>query len=120
MKRLEQIAYEAYATNTGGKTFDGRKMPSWADLPERIRAAWKAAIEAAGEAMFPPKDPKRGVLEFTLFYDGKRYGIGHEFEWSQQLECVEGAQVCQKAIVMTHRSLLAGTHPSQDPAKEPS
>ncbi len=120
MKSLEQIAYEAYAANTGGKTFDGRKMPAWSDLPSHTVNAWRAAVAAVGEAYFPPKDPKRGVLEFTLFYDGKRYGIGHEFEWSQQLECVEGAQACQKAIVLTHRNLLAGTHPSQDPAKEPS
>ncbi len=35
--------YEAYAESTGGKTFDGRDMPAWKDLPDRIQEAWHAA-----------------------------------------------------------------------------
>lgn len=41
-----QIAYEAYADSTGGKTFDGRDMPKWEQLPERIQLAWSAATRA--------------------------------------------------------------------------
>lgn len=40
---LAQTGYEAYAAQTGGKTFDGRDMPTWDALPDRIRAAWSAA-----------------------------------------------------------------------------
>lgn len=40
-------AYEAYARSTGGKTFDGRPMPTWNELPQRIRDAWAAGAEAA-------------------------------------------------------------------------
>jgi hypothetical protein len=39
-------AYAAYATATGGKTWDGRDMPTWADLGERIQGAWRAAAAA--------------------------------------------------------------------------
>lgn len=39
-------AYAAYAVATGGKTYDGRDMPAWADLPPRIQGAWAAAAEA--------------------------------------------------------------------------
>lgn len=42
----EQIAYKAYARSTGGKTFDGRDMPTWEDLPKNIQQAWRAAAEA--------------------------------------------------------------------------
>lgn len=42
-----RMGYEGYAASTGGKTFDGRDMPKWDDLPERIRDAWKAGIETA-------------------------------------------------------------------------
>ena len=38
-----EVAYAAYAEHTGGKTFDGRDMPSWTDLGERIQGAWEAA-----------------------------------------------------------------------------
>jgi hypothetical protein len=41
-----QVAYEAYAKFTGGKTFDGRDMPTWNNLTDRIRDAWRAAISA--------------------------------------------------------------------------
>lgn len=41
--RRGRIAYEAYAVSTGGKTYDGREMPSWGELPELIRNAWMAA-----------------------------------------------------------------------------
>lgn len=53
-KSRGQIGYEAYATSTGGKTFDGRDMPTWLDLPERIQAAWEAAAIAIVEAARPP------------------------------------------------------------------
>ncbi len=41
-----KLGYEAYASSTGGKTFDGRDMPTWEDLPERIQRAWYAAASA--------------------------------------------------------------------------
>ena len=38
-----RMGYEEYAVSTGGKTYDGRDMPQWDDLPERIKSAWCAA-----------------------------------------------------------------------------
>lgn len=46
-----QIAYAAYAESTGGKTYDGRPMPLWDELPQRIRDAWTAAAEAVRTAL---------------------------------------------------------------------
>jgi hypothetical protein len=40
---LGQRAFEAYGRSTGGKTFDGRDIPKWDDLPSSIRRAWRAA-----------------------------------------------------------------------------
>lgn len=45
-QEVAQAGYEGYAECTGGKTFDGRDMPLWADLPDRTKTAWVAA--AAG------------------------------------------------------------------------
>ena len=42
-----QAAYEAYSKYTGGVTFDGRPMPTWAELPDKIRDAWRTAAAAA-------------------------------------------------------------------------
>lgn len=43
---MGQIAYEAYKEFTGGKTFDGRDMPEWKDLGDKIQRAWEAAADA--------------------------------------------------------------------------
>lgn len=53
MSDLAKIAYRAYATSTGGKTFDGRDMPDWDDLGDRVQAAWTAAAEAVRVAVAP-------------------------------------------------------------------
>jgi hypothetical protein len=44
---LAQGSYEAYAEATGGKTFDGRDMPAWENLGEKIQGAWRAAAAKA-------------------------------------------------------------------------
>ena len=47
MSAQAKRVYEGYATSTGGKTFDGRQMPAWEELPDRIQETWRAAIAAA-------------------------------------------------------------------------
>lgn len=43
---LGALGYAGYSKQTGGKTFDGRDMPKWEDLPPNIKAAWAAAAAA--------------------------------------------------------------------------
>lgn len=47
---LAEIAYNAYAGSTGGKTWDGRDMPDWGDLGEKVQTAWATATNAACDA----------------------------------------------------------------------
>lgn len=55
---FERLGYEAYAKSTGGKTYDGRDMPAWDDLPDRIKcawyAAWRAIVDRERERSAPP------------------------------------------------------------------
>ena len=46
VRELGRVGYEGYAASTGGKTFDGRDMPTWDALPDRIRQAWSDAATA--------------------------------------------------------------------------
>lgn len=39
-----KAAYRGYSLSTGGKTFDGRPMPRWEELPARIQQAWELAV----------------------------------------------------------------------------
>lgn len=64
MKSKAQIGYEAYAKFTGGKTFDGRDMPTWEQVVScgtKVAGAWAAAAEAiALEVLFEHKDGEVG------------------------------------------------------------
>lgn len=47
---LGERAYAAYSEATDGLTYDGRLMPAWNDLGERIQNAWTAATKVAYDA----------------------------------------------------------------------
>ena len=40
-------AYGAYRSAVGGKTFDGKPMLAFDEMPERIRGGWEAAAAAS-------------------------------------------------------------------------
>ena len=53
MKTPGQIGYEAYSRFTGGKTWDGKPMPTWEEVCARdaergtkVSGAWEAAAIA--------------------------------------------------------------------------
>jgi hypothetical protein len=66
--RLGQVAYDAYATQTGGKSLvSGDQLPPWADLDDSIQTAWIAAARTvlanasgliATEVGSPPAEPE--------------------------------------------------------------
>lgn len=43
LETIGQTAYEGYRRSTGGRTFDGRPMPLWEELPLAIQRAWQTA-----------------------------------------------------------------------------
>jgi hypothetical protein len=45
------IMWDAYAEQAGGKTFDGKPLPSWDELGEERQACWVAAAAAAAAAI---------------------------------------------------------------------
>lgn len=59
MKDLGEVGYRAYAESTGGKTWDGRLMPGWGDLPAHVVKAWndagKAIAKQVEEAVEEPE-----------------------------------------------------------------
>lgn len=63
MSEQAKRGYEGYAKSTGGKTFDGRDMPKWDDLPDRIKEAWREAIAAAVDE---PEGPKETLTEVQV------------------------------------------------------
>lgn len=65
-----KAAYEAYAESTGGRTFDGRPMPTWNELPDRIRIAWGAAADAARAFVEPMPDTVPRPIDVDAVFCG--------------------------------------------------
>lgn len=54
MKSWEQIAaaiYGAYCHQAGGKTFDGKPLPTFAQLGEERQSCWVAAAQTASDEL---------------------------------------------------------------------
>lgn len=45
-------AYKAYGEYRHYRTFDGKPMPLWDDLPDFIQKAWEVACHVTAEALF--------------------------------------------------------------------
>jgi hypothetical protein len=55
---LGKVAYRAYGSATGGRNYQGHRMPNWENLGQAIQRAWVAAAAAAVErAVTVPDDP---------------------------------------------------------------
>ena len=50
---LEERAYCAYLTVTGGRNYQGLPCPKWTELPETIRLAWRAAADTVAKRSKP-------------------------------------------------------------------
>jgi hypothetical protein len=62
-ERVGQVAYDAYAMNTGGKSLaTGDELPVWSNLGDAFKTAWIAAARAstanaATMSAPPPAEP---------------------------------------------------------------
>jgi hypothetical protein len=62
-ERLGQVAYDAYAMNTGGKSLaTGDELPLWDDMGDAFKTAWIASARsvlanAAAMSAPPPEEP---------------------------------------------------------------
>jgi hypothetical protein len=47
-KELEiaQVAFDAYNVQAGGKTWDGKDIPPFSEVGDKVRANWCAAVRA--------------------------------------------------------------------------
>lgn len=48
---LGQLNFEAYTESKGGKTYDGKNIPTWENLSVEVRRAWEAGARAVHMAI---------------------------------------------------------------------
>jgi len=61
---LGQLAYHAYGEIVGGRTHDGRPLPTWDELGDRIRGAWchsAAVVHGTQIRRIGPDQPNGGI-----------------------------------------------------------
>jgi hypothetical protein len=74
---LGLTAYAAYALSTSGKTYDGRDMPLWDGLTDKIREAWRcAATQAAITYLEMVKSPPIRYCKHCSFAEHLHDGAG--------------------------------------------
>lgn len=50
-QELARIAFDAYNKQAGGKTWDGKDIPPFDEVGEKVRANWQAAVQSVLEAI---------------------------------------------------------------------
>ena len=74
---LARTAFEAYAASTGGKTHDGRPIPSFDEVCAKsphVAAAWEAAVRAVLARAVARHDGSTTLAEFVAA-NADRLGI---------------------------------------------
>ena len=55
---LAELAFKAYNDQAGGKTWDGKDIPPFAEVGEKVQANWRAAVKAVWDDLQPKEAPK--------------------------------------------------------------
>lgn len=63
-----KAAFEAYSAEVGGKTWDGKPIPTWEALTDQVRAGWVAAATAAVEYVTPSVSGMPGLTEGRMVH----------------------------------------------------
>ena len=55
---LAEVAYQAYCKQAGGVTFDGKPLPTYAELGSNRQECWEAAVSAVKVAIMSDNEEK--------------------------------------------------------------
>lgn len=66
---IGRIAFQAYSDEMGGKTYDGKDIPKWENVGQKVQDAWRAA----GVAVLRYIDDERKQLKKDLAEDKEAF-----------------------------------------------
>lgn len=55
-ERLGRAAFEQYGRAMGGRTYDGKPIPKWEEVGEKVREGWRQAAHAVVIELHPLED----------------------------------------------------------------
>ena len=59
---IAKLMWDAYAIQAGGKTFDGKPLPTWDELGEERQSCWVAAASVTADRIEKLETVLRDVL----------------------------------------------------------
>jgi len=62
---IAKLMWDAYAIQAGGKTFDGKPLPTWDELGEERQSCWVAAASVAADRIEKLEAALREMLDIV-------------------------------------------------------
>lgn len=72
---VAKLLFEAYNAQAGGLTFDGRPIPPFEEVGEKVQQNWQAVAELAEQLFAEFDNPK---TDWDLAFKGNILHIGHQ------------------------------------------
>ena len=66
---IAKLMWDAYAVQAGGKTFDGKPLPTWDELGEERQSCWIAAASVAADRIEKLEAALRDVMEMAEVHE---------------------------------------------------
>lgn len=66
-----KAAFDAYSAAVGGKTYDGKDIPSWGGLSDNVRAGWMSAVIAVTATLSEYKQDASSAVPMTGLTPGR-------------------------------------------------
>ena len=63
---LAEVAYQAYCKQAGGVTFDGKPLPTYAELGSNRQECWEAAVSAVEVVIMSDSEEKYNGNKETI------------------------------------------------------
>ena len=63
---IAKLMWDAYAIQAGGKTFDGKPLPTWDELGEDRQSCWVAAASVTASRIEKLEAALRSILQYQL------------------------------------------------------
>lgn len=81
-KSMGEVAFDAYNTAVGGKTWDGKPIPPWAEVSTKVKIGWQRAARAICSlpAGLPASDEQMALydkLHDVAMVTMRRTGLNH-------------------------------------------
>jgi hypothetical protein len=94
---IAKLMWDAYAIQAGGKTFDGKPLPTWDELGEERQACWVAAASVTADRIEKLEAALRILANITDCDTEGKLPVDTKLTWARQ-KLFDVRQLARKAL----------------------